>query len=971
MFTFEQWTTDVLQLPETYLDGIAPNATVLYQYMIPSFNSYDGPSNPNIIVSVTDATGHMSNSSSIITVSNGTLTCPEAAGKVDFYIIIPDGSTPSQCRPWSLSWQHVTESPQTMVPPFSIFLLPSQEPPIAIRVPDNIANTRSNGTYVDGTYSFILPIQGNKRFLTTMSDHGPLGSGGVLGLTSPAFDESNTDACLQPAAMDTLARILPSPTRIIPERPTITPVIDGSSMGIPILIDSGGTTTTGYAAYGIADSGAQTIYDTVPGNGGGVGGPLGIGGLIGVVLGAGFVAGVVLATLAWLFIRARRRDRHEYQVQQQKAIAELARLAGKYGGGEGGSANGNSTPGGGPGHAGIGGGNGTSSSNGGSGVYGQPYGLQQRPPRSASTPLTEMRQMFSDASPTEELASSAQSAFGSPQSATRRRIGYPDSTSGGMAAAVGGVMSRLRQGRRGNEHATDSFHSLHSFDPAASTPGLGTPGTAAAAAMIGGYPLSGSHSSTPSMNTAPRTPGGYTTDRSMRRGDGSPTSPISGSGSIPPFHDARARDSTGAAQVGSPSDQSGSWFPDPSVAASSTYNSSRRGGTGTGTGTGTGSATGTRSTRGPTLVQHADAGLIMDDNVYDDEDLPQNVVELPPQYDSLEIRGSQSPTASGSRNPAAGSSSGGNNSAPNSAGPNNLSYSASGSSGGPVGTGGWYPASPTSNSGSGTGGTGTAESDLLMANMGRSASSGPSALGGSRALDSASGVDGSRAWLTGPVPTSSPLSQQYSHDAPSAAASTAPPSSAAPSCVGPGAPAPRPSSSGNEKRPKLKLATPATAAASGLLEDLLRGTGAGPQYSLAPSNDAGGSGAPIAHNHPIDVGEAEPEEWEPIPPEVLRRRGVRRRAPGGGPGTVGPDGGTGGSGATTSTGSGLGSAYSSSSSGGAAAASAAGTTSASSSSPGGHAGGGGVGSAPVVEEAVEEEDEQIPDESEFWIVPRG
>ncbi|KAE8267869.1 hypothetical protein A4X09_0g4474 [Tilletia walkeri] len=978
MVTVERWTTDILQLPASYTEGIAPNDTILYQHTVPYYNGIDGPTNPNVIVSVTDASGQMSNSSSIVTVSNGTLSCPQAPGGVDFYIIIPDGATPSQCRPWSLNWQHIDANPQALVPPLSIFLIPSQEPPIAIRVPNEYTRTRANGTLPDGTYSFVLPIPGQKRFLTTMSDHGPLGSGGVLGLTTPASDESSPEDCLSPAAMDKYSRALPAPTKVIAQRPTITPIINGSDKGIPILVQSGTTVTTGYVAYGNADTGPQTIYDNGPigyqGNNDRIGGPLGIGGLIGVVLGAGVFAGALLATLAWLFIRARRKERRLKAHRQQMHAAELDRLAGGGGGKNGG--------GGGPG-----------------GRVEGPNG----------TPLTEMRQTFSDLTPTEELAAS-----------------HPNAGGGGG----GGFMSRLRPGRRTNEtfspNNTDSFHSLQPLDPSSSAAAaVGMGGAAAAGAGMIGYHHSGSMSSTPSMTTttAPRTPGGYTTDRSQRRmtgvplsgggggggGDTSPTSPASGAGSVPPF----GRDSTGGGggQLGSPSDYNSgsSWFPDASHAGSSTFNSSSRG-----RGGGTPGPS-SRSNRGGggggqqrSVVQHADAGLIMDDNMFDDEDVGEAVVELPPQYDSIEIRGGSGPSSGSPRGGAAGNGNG-TSSTPNSAGPVQPSYSTAGSSsaggGGPGAA--WFPHSPTSAPGSGNGhgsasalgtGTGTGESDLLMANIGRSTSSAPggsSRIARPRSAGQQDGVEGVRT-------SSSPVASAGVRGAGTGASSV--PSTTSPlAAIGSNAAASPPppagaagSSSSNEKRPKLKLATPATTAASGLMEDLLRGTGAIPQYlQTSTQQNSPGAGAVegeegdamLRHNHPIDVGVAEPEEWETLPPELMRRR---RRGGGGGAASAASGGGTtttrrrrtadGGGGvgtgesglAGTGTGSSLGTG-----------------TGSGTGSPGGPGaltrGASSLGSEgrPVVgvddgEEAVEEEgleeeedEDEEEDESEFWITPRG
>ncbi|CAD6960415.1 unnamed protein product, partial [Tilletia laevis] len=452
MVTVEQWTTDILQLPDSYLDGINANDTILYQHQIPSYNGNDGPTNPNLIVSVTDASGRMSNSSALLPVSTGTGSCAEAGGGVDFYILIADGSTPSQCRPWSLAWQHLDSNPQGLVPPLSIFLIPSQEPPIAIRVPDSITKLRANGSVIDGSYAFTLPIRGQKRFLTTMSDRGPLGSGGVLGVTNPASDESSPDDCLSVSGMNKYARTLPNPTRTLDERPAIMPIINGSAKGIPVILSGvGPSATIGYVAYGIADSGAQTILDdnsgpanaNAPGggrgNGGGggrIGGPLHIGGLIGVVLGAGIFAGALLATLAWLFIRARRKERRKRE-RQMRASAEMARSVAAAGKDHH--------------HSGHGGGGGNSPAIGPAPLYHENgHGNGNGRGSANGTPQTEMRQMFSDApAPTEELSPSS--------------------------GAGGGFMSRLRPGRRTNHEMnnTDSFHSLQPLDPSSASAGMG------------------------------------------------------------------------------------------------------------------------------------------------------------------------------------------------------------------------------------------------------------------------------------------------------------------------------------------------------------------------------------------------------------------------------------------------------------------------------------------------------------------
>ncbi|KAK0554086.1 hypothetical protein OC845_000900 [Tilletia horrida] len=947
MVTIEQWTTDILLLDDSYLSGIDPGQQILYQHMIPSFDFYDGNVNPHVVVSVTDSTGDVSNSSAILQVSNGTLTCAEAVAKVDFYIVVPDSSIPSQCQPWTLSWQHLDESPQTLVPPLSIFLLQAQVPPITIRVPDSVSSSRSNTSDPDGNWTFTLPVAGKKEFLTTMSDHGPLGSGGVLGLTSPGSDENSLDYCLTPQYLNNYAHSLPKPTRTISIRPSITPIIGGDAKGIPILISSGTTVTTGHIAYGNADLGPQTIYEnsgsgSSGSGGGGSTGPLSTGALIGVVLGAGFFAGALLATLAWLFIRARRRDKMQYHSQYQQQ-AELDRINAKL-------QHPGSPPGSGP--SGLQAGASTNE------ILDLDTAHRVNGSHGTGTPTTEMRQTFSDATPTEEL-SAHQARYGSPSGSTAAgRTGRGVGAAGGVTAAVGGMMSRLRPGgaRNGSSDHADSFHSLHSLDGGSTAPLQTNPH------QMGSY---GSYSSS-SMNTGPRTPGGV--PRPGRRGGGagtsSPTSPASASGSVPPF----GRDSGGPASPGT----DGSWFPDSSLPGSSTYNSSRRGGGAAGSRSGRGTGNGGT----PNVVQHSDAGMIMFGDEEDEEGGGGVLVELPPQYDSINVRRSGNDAAavaassSGSRYGGGGTNTG---SAPNSAGPAEASGSM-GSSGLPN----WFPHSPTSGSGrdagtptgygsgDGTGGTGTTSNssgDMLMAHMARTGSAGvphqPSPLGAAFLESSASAP---------------PAPSQQGRTTAAPATSTLPVSSAAAgtTATATGGHQPSSSSTANEKRPKLKLATPATAAASGLLEDLLRGAGAGPQYTL--EGGAEGDGARIQHNHAIDVGEAEPEEWETIPPEVLRRRGVRRRNQGGDGGADlggGEDGnsagtGTGGTGfapASAGTGTGGSSAFSSTGSNRPGATLGVGTGNA-----------GGPGQSPLGQSPLgraDEEDEEVPDESEFWIVPRG
>lgn len=178
MIAIEDWWPLVVDLPATYDDPT--KALWLYQFPVPTFNG--ATTNPNLIVSVVDSSGLISNSSIILHVQNstsGTATCAPYAGEGDFIFYTEKAA--SQCQDYDIVWKGNYTAPLELV------FLPEAAPPIYVPVASDRA--------VAGNMTWTVAMRGGTRFLLTMGDAG-VNTGGVSKLNIVALNEYFGDACI-------------------------------------------------------------------------------------------------------------------------------------------------------------------------------------------------------------------------------------------------------------------------------------------------------------------------------------------------------------------------------------------------------------------------------------------------------------------------------------------------------------------------------------------------------------------------------------------------------------------------------------------------------------------------------------------------------------------------------------------------------------------------------------------------------
>ncbi|TKY88796.1 hypothetical protein EX895_002427 [Sporisorium graminicola] len=180
MISFEDYWPVTIDLPATYDD--ATKDLWLYQYDMPLFNG--NTSNPSLIVSVTDSTGLMSNSSSFVQLqspANGaTCTAFEYSSSFIFYT----EHAASMCQDYEIFWNG------SFAPPMTAIFLPEAAPPIYVTAP-------SLGSM---TMNWLVAMAGGTRFLMTLGDSRTTnGNGGVSKLNIVALNEYVSNDCIAQA----------------------------------------------------------------------------------------------------------------------------------------------------------------------------------------------------------------------------------------------------------------------------------------------------------------------------------------------------------------------------------------------------------------------------------------------------------------------------------------------------------------------------------------------------------------------------------------------------------------------------------------------------------------------------------------------------------------------------------------------------------------------------------------------------
>ncbi|CEH17486.1 hypothetical protein CBOM_03907 [Ceraceosorus bombacis] len=272
---FSEWYPYIFSVPASYSDPTL--GLWLVQFMVPMFQQagVQGPTNPNMIVSVSDSTGAMTNSSVIAQVNSPSagVTCAGISGSLDF--IFWSDPSQTQCLPFSITWAR-EGTQKGWTPPLGLFFLPEQTPPLYLP----IANATAGGL----NWTMIIPA--GKRFLMTMSDAGPLG-GGVSGLNTVGGSEYANQNCIDNA---TEQHSLPRPTT------TVTGSMPDFTASVASLTTENGIVVT------------QTVVQTVR-NGKALKGDDPTSAVIGASVGAGLAVGIAAAFIAWFCWRRRQKKR--------------------------------------------------------------------------------------------------------------------------------------------------------------------------------------------------------------------------------------------------------------------------------------------------------------------------------------------------------------------------------------------------------------------------------------------------------------------------------------------------------------------------------------------------------------------------------------------------------------------------------------------------------------------------------------
>lgn len=177
MISIEDYWPVTISLPSSYDD--ASKDLWLYQYAVPTFR--DNTTNPSMIVSVTDSTGLMSNSSSFVTVNspNPGTTCAPFTYEGTFYFYTERAS--SMCQDYDIFWNG------SYAPPVTALFLPESAPPIYVPAPVGSTNNMS----------WQVAMQGGTRFVMSLADSRQMnGNAGVSKLNIVALNEYFSDACI-------------------------------------------------------------------------------------------------------------------------------------------------------------------------------------------------------------------------------------------------------------------------------------------------------------------------------------------------------------------------------------------------------------------------------------------------------------------------------------------------------------------------------------------------------------------------------------------------------------------------------------------------------------------------------------------------------------------------------------------------------------------------------------------------------
>ncbi|KAJ1025233.1 hypothetical protein NDA16_002737 [Ustilago loliicola] len=275
MISIEDYWPVTLSLPPTYDD--ASKDLWLYQYAVPTFTG--NTTNPSLIVSVTDSTGLMSNSSSFVRVSspNTGATCPSFQYDSSWFFYTERAA--SMCQDYDIFWNG------SWTPPVTAIFLPEQAPPIYVPAPANVYNNMS----------WQVAMEGGTRFVMTLGDSRLLGgNAGISRLNIVALNEYFSNACIDQSNYE--HRLFAPATTASPA--TIFP--DATST-VASLTTSGGIVAT------------VTVIETIKAGRyvhGKDGGPLSSGKYFILMIVILVTVGLVGVAVGWFCFRRRQKRKH-------------------------------------------------------------------------------------------------------------------------------------------------------------------------------------------------------------------------------------------------------------------------------------------------------------------------------------------------------------------------------------------------------------------------------------------------------------------------------------------------------------------------------------------------------------------------------------------------------------------------------------------------------------------------------------
>ncbi|SPO30794.1 uncharacterized protein UTRI_05590_B [Ustilago trichophora] len=275
MISVEDYWPVAISLPQSYDD--ASKDLWLYQYAVPTFKG--NTTNPSLIVSVTDSTGLMSNSSSFLSVNspNAGATCAPFEYQSSFYFYTERAA--SQCQDYDIFWNG------SYAPPVTAIFLPELAPPIYVPAP---AAATSN-------MSWQVAMSGGTRFVMTLGDSRALnGNAGVSKLNIVALNEYFSDTCI--AQSDYQHRVFAPTTTAAPAS-----IFPDATSTVASLTTSGGIVAT------------VTVIETIKngryvhGNGGG--GLSSVGFLILMIV-VFVTMGLIGVAVGWFCFRRHQKRKH-------------------------------------------------------------------------------------------------------------------------------------------------------------------------------------------------------------------------------------------------------------------------------------------------------------------------------------------------------------------------------------------------------------------------------------------------------------------------------------------------------------------------------------------------------------------------------------------------------------------------------------------------------------------------------------